>query len=402
MNSERKYGRVEPIVRRVDPMLVDRHFEPLVEQFFHIFRQTREGGGALAAYLHGEPVVDVWAGWATKTAPWTENTVSLSFSTGKGVVSTVVHRLAERGTIDYDTAVCAYWPEFGAAGKEDITVRELLSHRAGLQSVRGLVRNGIQLLDHELVSSALASATPDPRRRSAPGYHAVTYGSLVAELTARATGLSFTDLVRTEIAEPLGVGEFWYQVPVDQRSRIAQIFPSIRPFGVPWELASMTMSGVPRLRDIADAAMPAGFDKLVRNPLIHDAVMPGWNGVFNARALAKMYAALANNGVVGGTPFLTPVTEQRLSEVQTHARDYVLGIKTHWRLGYHAALVASQRQFPSAFGHYGMGGSGAFADPQSGLSLAFVTNRLGGALTPFADLRLARLGAQALTLARTC
>ncbi|WP_137722771.1 serine hydrolase domain-containing protein [Prescottella subtropica] len=381
-------------------MLVDPRFEALATQFFHLFRRPRDGGGGLAVYLYGTPVLDVWAGWASPTRKWDSGTVAMSFSTGKGVASTVLHRLAQRGLIDYDAPVAAYWPEFGEAGKETITVRELLSHRAGLHRIRGLVHGPHALLDHDGVAAALAAAVPDPRRTRMSGYHAVTYGTLVAELTERVSGMSFTDLVRTEIAEPLGIPAFWFQVPDSEKYRIAKVFPHINPFGMPWGLTSTALSLVPHVKNIADAGMPEGFDTLVRDPSIHDYVMPGWNGVFSARALARMYAAFANGGVVDGIRFLDPATVAQASEVQTHSRDYVLGIHMNWRLGYHAALVAARTQNSGAFGHYGVGGSGAFADPDTGLSVAFVTNRLGNALTPFADLRLATLGAKAESIAR--
>lgn len=381
-------------------MLVDPRCVGLAEQFFHLFRESHDGGGALAVYLHGEPVIDLWAGWSTRNERWRDDTVALSFSTGKGVASTVLHRLAQRGLIDYDTPVAAYWPEFAAAGKADITVRELMSHRAGLHRVRGLVPGRLGLMEQDRMVAALAAAAPDRRRMTTPGYHAVTYGSLAAELATRASGTPFTDLVRTEIAEPLGIPEFWYQVPAEERHRIAKVFPRINPFGVPWEATSFVLSRLPKLRDIADAGMPEGFDQLVRNPAIHDCVMPGWNGVFSARALARMYGALANRGNLDGVQFLQEDTLEQLSEVQVHARDYVLGINMDWRLGYHAAMVASRSQHPHAFGHYGLGGSGAFADPETGLSLAFVTNRMGNAVTPFADLRLPRLGANAESIAQ--
>ncbi|MFT0661035.1 MULTISPECIES: serine hydrolase domain-containing protein [Rhodococcus] len=382
-------------------MLVDPRFGQLAAQFFRLFERPSSGGGALAVYLGGEPVVDIWSGWSTRDTRWQSDTVSVSFSTGKGVASTVLHRLVERGLIDYDTPVAEYWPEFASAGKDTVTVRQLLTHRAGLHRVRGLVPGRLAMLDHDSIADALASATPDDRRLGAPGYHAVTFGSLVAELTTRATGSSFTDLVRTEIAEPLGIPEFWFQVPEDERHRIARLFPHINQFKMPWDTASFALARIPALRNIADAGMPAGFDELVRNPAIHDYVMPGWNGVFSARALARMYAALANEGIVGGIRFLSEDTLEQISEVQTTARDYVLGIHMNWRLGYHSAFVTSRTRSLQAFGHYGLGGSGAFADPETRLSVAFVTNRMGGPLTPFADLRLAGLGAKAEAIART-
>ena len=379
---------------------VDPRFLPLADLFFAMYRQPQHGGGALTAYFRGEKVLDIWAGWADRDRRWDRDTVALSFSTGKGVASTVVHRLAERRLIDYDAPVARYWPEFGAAGKGDITVRDVLTHRAGLHKVRGLMRSPLDLLEYDAVVEALAAAPADPRRLRGPGYHAVTYGWLVAELIARVTGKPFVQVVQDEIAGPLGVDDFWYQVPGQHRPRIAKLFPHINPAGLNWELTSNVLSLVGPTRGLAEAAMPQGFDALVRNPAVHDAVMPGWNGVFSARALARMYGAIANGGRLDGRRFLRKSTIARMSEVQTRDRDYVLGIRPLWSLGYHRPIFASREQPRNAIGHYGVGGSGAYADLDSGLSLGFVTNRLGSSLTALGDLRLARLGVEAQAIVR--
>ncbi|MDF3305428.1 serine hydrolase domain-containing protein [Rhodococcus sp. T2V] len=379
---------------------VDPRFLPLADRFFAMYRQPQHGGGALTAYFRGEKVLDIWAGWADRDRRWDRDTVALSFSTGKGVASTVVHRLAERRLIDYDAPVARYWPEFGAAGKADITVRDVLTHRAGLHKVRGLMRSPLDLLEYDAVVEALAAAPADPRRLRGPGYHAVTYGWLVAELIARVAGKPFVQVVQDEIAGPLGVDDFWYQVPGQHRPRIAKLFPHINPAGLNWELTSNVLSLVGPTRGLAEAAMPQGFDVLVRNPAVHDAVMPGWNGVFSARALARMYGAIANGGRLDGRRFLRKSTIARMSEVQTRDRDYVLGIRPLWSLGYHRPILASREQPRNAIGHYGVGGSGAYADLDSGLSLGFVTNRLGSSLTALGDLRLARLGVEAQAIVR--
>jgi CubicO group peptidase (beta-lactamase class C family) len=138
------------------------HWAPLAHRFSKLFRHPNDGGGALAVYHHGELVLDMWAGYAHRGRRWERDTVSLSFSTGKGVATTLIHRLAEQGYIDYDATVATYWPEFAAAGKEAITVRELMSHRAGLHKVQGIAPDGIGLLDYEAVVAKLAASPPDP------------------------------------------------------------------------------------------------------------------------------------------------------------------------------------------------------------------------------------------------
>ena len=381
-------------------MHVDPRFGRAADRFFDIFRTTANGGGAAAAYLNGELVLDVWGGWRSKDKPWTHDTVTLCFSTGKGVASTVIHRLADRGLIDYDEPVAAYWPEFAAAGKARITIRELMSHRAGLHNVREVAPSRDVLLDADRLTQALAAAAPDPRRLKGPGYHAVTYGNLVAEVAQRVTGKDFTTLLREEVAEPLGVDEFWFHVPEDHRVRIGRVFPTIKPGPMPWSTSGRMLSAVPGLRAIAEAGMAEGFDELVRSPEAHDAVMPGWNGVFSAAALAKMYAALANDGMIDGKRYLSSDRIEEITRTQTWGRDYVLGIKPHWRLGYHPAWLRTPDQPRRSIGHYGFGGSGAWADPETGLSFAFVSNRLGNNLQPIADGRMSRIGGAALQAAR--
>ncbi|MFC5175166.1 serine hydrolase domain-containing protein [Nocardioides taihuensis] len=382
------------------PMCVDPRFQTTADRFFDTFRTTAHGGGAAAAYLHGELVLDVWAGWRAKDLRWTHDTVTMCFSTGKGVASTVLHRLADRGLVDYDQPVAAYWPEFAAAGKDRITVRELMSHRAGLHNVRAIAPTREILLDNDAFANALAAGSPDPRRFRGPGYHAVTYGNLVAEVAARVTGKDFTTLLREEVAEPLGVDEFWFHVPLDHRVRIARVFPTVKPGPLPWSTTGRLLSAVPGLRAVAEAGMAAGFDELVRSPEAHDAVMPGWNGVFSAEALAKMYVALANGGVVDAKRYLSADRIRQMAQVQTRDRDYVLGIRPNWRLGYHPAWLRIPEPPLGSIGHYGFGGSGAWADPETGLSFAFVSNRLGNALQPITDGRMSRIGGAAIEAAR--
>ncbi len=381
-------------------MTVDPRFREAADRFFDRFRTRADGGGAAAAFLHGELVLDVWTGWAAKDRRWTQDTVTLCFSTGKGVASTVVHRLADRGLIDYDEPVATYWPEFAQAGKGRITVRELMSHRAGLHNVRRVAPTREVLLDTERFAQALAAARPDPRRLRAPGYHAVTYGNLVAEVAARVSGKDFTTLLREEVAEPLGVAEFWFHVPDDDRARIARVFPTVKPGPVPWSVTGRVLSALPGVSAIAEAGMAEGFDELARSEEAHGVVMPGWNGVFSAVALATMYAPLANDGVLGGQRYLSSERISLMTRSQTRERDYVLGIRPHWRLGYHPAWLRGPEFARRSIGHYGFGGSGGWADPETGLSFAFVSNRLGNRLQPIADGRMSAIGGAALEAAR--
>jgi CubicO group peptidase (beta-lactamase class C family) len=379
----------------------DRRFRPLVQRFAGMFGRPSQGGGALAAYWRGVPVVDVWTGFADSEGqrPWEADTAAMSFSTTKGVVSTVVHRLVDRGLLAYDEPLAAYWPAFDVDDKRDITLRMLLSHQAGLHRIRGLLDEVEGLLDHDSVTDMLVAQAPRRPQREGSGYHAFTFGWLLAGLVKQVTGFGLREAVEVELAKPLELDGFWIGAPAAERDRVAELFPP---------LPKILQGLAPRAerfrftRYFAEALLIDGFERLLFDDAdrrILDTEMPAANGVFTARALAKMYAALATDGSVDGVQVLSPETLHEAGRVQNRNRDYVLGLPMRWRLGYHQAFTTGRPAW-KAFGHFGYGGSGAWADPETGMSLAFVTNRLGTVTTPVGDVRLPRLGAAALKVAR--
>ena len=385
-----------------DAPFADERFSPVVDAFKALFRRRRDGGGAIAVYWQGEPVVDIWAGYADVGArePWQADTMSMSFSTTKGITATVVHRLLERDVLALDEPVATWWPEFGQHGKDDILLSELLTHHAGLSRIRGLLDVPGDLIDHQRVAAMLAARKTSGRLRGVPAYHGLTYGWLVGTVVERATGLPFGEVVQREIVEPLGLDGMYVSTPSSQHHRVATLFPGIYPLGLNGDQLAATMGRVPRLRPFVDALLPSGFEKMVNTPALLSTTMPAANGVVTARSLARMYGALAAEGFVDGIRFLEPKTVLAAGKVQTKDRDRVLGFRMRWRLGYHQGFVADAPQPRMAFGHFGFGGSGAWADPETGLAMAFTTNRLGSITTPVADARLARLGGLALTCVR--
>lgn len=389
-------GTVHPLSpeRKSAVQTIDGYVHPafaaVAERFRRLFGKPGTGGGALAVTLRGEPMVDVWAGHvdAEGTQPWTADTMAMSFSTTKGVVSTVLHRLADRGALDYDERVAHYWPAFAAGGKQDVTVRQLMCHQAGLHDVTAIATSVEELLDHELMEQRLAAARPRPG--TAPGYHGFTYGWLASGLARAITGRDMTDLVQDEVAGPLKTDGMFVGVDAATRARVAPLL--VGKMG-PLELLGTHGDRMAWTRRLREAFHVPAFNELLTDPAgtILAAQMPAANGVFTARALASMYAALAMGGTVNGSEFLSRRTVHEAGRVATRDRDYVLGLRMRWRLGYHQAF-AGARPPRRAFGHFGFGGSGAWADPATGVSVAFVTNRLGTATTPIADARLVRLG----------
>lgn len=372
----------------------DRDFGPAVDVFIkHVTHGP--GGGALVVRLRGETVLDLCTGWADRahTRLWTPDTLALSFSTTKGVASTVLHRLADRGALAYDEPVATYWPEFAAGGKERVTVADLLTHRAGLWSVRAIADRPEDLLDHLAMEERLAARTVQaPTERSA--YHAITYGWLVSGLTRRVTGgRGLAELVRTEIAEPLGADGLHIGVNETAREVVAQpVGSALRHLGSVSRFITPVVTQIRGTRAAHDALIAPGFHELFEGsePSIWNTEMPGVNGALSADALARMYGVLANGGEDAGARLLSAETVRDLGRVRVRTPDMVLAIRMRWRLGYHHAF-GTGRGAPKAFGHYGYGGSGGWADPDLGLSVGYVTNRIGSITTPMADATLYRL-----------
>ena len=354
----------------------DSRFACTVRAFSQLFPGRRFGGGALAVYMHGEPVVDVWTGYADRrgTEYWTADTGAMVWSVTKGLASTVIHRLADRGLIDYDIPVAEYWPEFGANGKADITVREAMRHRAGLSQLNGVSK--AELMDHKAMESRLAAASVNRILYGKPAYHALTYGWLMSGLARAVTGRGMRDLIREELAEPLNTdGLHLGRPPLASPTRAAEILAPQVAFSNPVfnfvapRVAALQYSGV-----FGSMYFP-GMKAVVQGdtPFL-DSEIPAANGVTTARGLAKMYAAIANGGRIDGTQFLSKERVAGLTGRPSLYPDRNIFVPLSFHLGYHS-LPFPPGLMPG-FGHAGLAGSVGWADPASGLSFGFVHNRL--------------------------
>ena len=251
--------------------------------------------------------MDIWTGYADRRGIeyWTADTGAMVFSVTKGMSSTVIHRLADRGLIDYDTPVAEYWPEFGANGKADITVRDVMRHRAGLSQLNGVSK--ADLLNPLVMEERIASAPVNRVLYGKPAYHALTYGWLMSGLGRAVTGKGMRDLIREELAEPLNTdGLHLGRPPADAPTRAAQILAPQGTFANPVfnfvapRVAALTFSGAfgsmyfPGMKAVVQGDIP-----------FLDSEIPAANGVATARGLAKMYGAIANGGRIDGTQFLS-------------------------------------------------------------------------------------------------
>jgi CubicO group peptidase (beta-lactamase class C family) len=355
----------------------DSHFSCAIKLFSRLFPGRRYGGGALAVYLDGQPVVDVWTGWADRRGEmkWSADTAAMVFSATKGVAATVIHRLVDRGLMTYDAPVAEYWPEFGVNGKSAITVRELMRHRAGLSHLNGV--NKVDVLDHRLMEERMA-ATPVTRLLGQPAYHALTYGWLISGLARAVTGTGMRELIRTEVAQPLNTdGLHLGRPPAEAPTRVAEILmpQSIRANSVfnlfAPKYAALWFSGgfgamyFPGVKSFVQGDIP-----------FLDSEIPSVNGVTTARALGKMYGAIANGGRIDGTRYLSANLVRGLTGKPSLRPDLNIMGPLSFHLGYHSVPVPGVMP---GFGHAGLGGSIGWADPSTGMSFSFVHNRL---LTP--------------------
>ncbi len=355
----------------------DSRFEP-VARLMRKQIESYGGGAAAAVYLDGKLVVDVWGGAARHDGrPWTRDTMSICYSGTKGVTSTAVHMLATEGLIDYDAPVAEYWPEFGCNGKEQITVRHVLSHQAGLHRIVQLVDRLTDILQWDLIVSRLAATAPDFHPGTANAYQAMTFGWLVGELIRRVSGLPVQEFVKARIAFPLGLDGLFVgdaDVEMERIPDFVGLPPLQRAHPKPLETEYRVPFWVQpeRMRDLCRRGLtPRHTKELFSHPSFWKACIPAMNGVATARSLAKMYAALSLGGQLDGVRLVSEDVLRQAAEVQTKRADRVVLYPLHWKLGYHRA-DAFVMGVPEAFGHFGLGGAGGWANPELALAFAFV------------------------------
>lgn len=357
--------------------MADANFGHAVRGFAALFPHPRFGGGALSVYLDGQPVVDVWTGTSDRRGRrhWTADTAPMVFSATKGVASVVIHRLADRGLIDYDAPVAEYWPEFGANGKAEITVRDVLRHRAGLSHMRGVRKR--ELLDHRHMEELIAAAPPG-RHFGKSAYHALTYGWLLSGLARSVTGKGMRELMRTEVAAPLNTdGVHLGRPPLGAPTKAARFVGSQISIPNPvFNALAPVVAGI-ELSAAFGAMYVPGVKSLVQRdvPLL-DTELPSANGVITARALARMYGAIANGGMIDGQRYLSAERVAMLSGRRNLRPDRNLILPLAFHLGFHGLPIPGVLP---GFGHVGLGGSFGWAIPEEGLAFSLVHNRL---LTP--------------------
>ena len=356
-------------------------FETVRAAFEKNFADHGDIGAAVAVWVEGDLVVNLWGGAATslrgsaRRRPWKQHTLASVFSGSKGLTSTCLHLLADRGEIDLDAPVARYWPEFGQAGKEQITVAMVLGHRSGVIGPRARM-HWSEAADWDRVCDNIARSEPWWEPGTAQGYHMVTFGFILGEVVRRVTGRTLGQYLRTEIAEPMGI-DVHIGLPVGDHQRCAEMInkPHIRDVlakgGAPGHPASLNE------HPMAALSVAMGFvpdDELGSHDLTtwRRCEFPGTNAHVSALGLATFYNGLAQEKILSrGQLEVARVSQGGFDP------DVVLGARVAdhgWGLGY----MLNQRGVAGpnlrSFGHGGSGGSYGFVDLEHRIGYAYVMN----------------------------
>jgi CubicO group peptidase (beta-lactamase class C family) len=351
----------------------DARFEAVRTAFAANFDQGQEVGASVAVTLHGEPIVDLWAGDADGQGnAWQRDTIVNVWSTTKTMAAICLLILADRGEIDLDAPVATYWPEFAAEGKDRVTVAQVMGHTAGLPGWDPPIAPEV-LYDWDRATAALAAGAPWWEPGTASGYHALTQGYLEGEVVRRVTGRTIGTFFRDEVAEPLGA-DFHIGLPESDEHRTGRMVPPDRSLAAglhldPTAIATRTLlscpltGAEPNTREWRAAEIPAG------------------GGTGNARSVARVHSALANGGSVDGVKLLSEQGVERIFTEQCHAVDHVLGMKMRLGTGFglmNESVPLSPNPRSCFWG--GWGGSLAVIDVDAEMSVAYVMNRMAGDL----------------------
>ena len=358
-----------------------QRLEPLFQENFE---KLGELGAAVSVWQNGKPLIDLYGGFcdAGREKPWTADTVVLVWSATKGIGSACVLHALQQREIELNRPVAEFWPEFGQAGKDKITLEQLLSHQAGLCALD----QRVDVLDYDGVIRALEAQAPLWPLGTGHGYHARTFGFLLDELMRRITGKTLSDYWQENFARPLAL-DFWIGLPEELNSRVATIYAA--KSGKPPEPAKLYRDLVtPGTLARKTFTSPYGLNVIskMNDPQIRAQPIVSFGGIGSASALAKFYSMLSNGGELNGQSFFPQETIERMTMTLSDGVDRVFQIPTAFSAGFMKdSRDAARTMFgPSTttFGHSGAGGSHAFADPENKIAFAYVMNQMEQSVLP--------------------
>jgi CubicO group peptidase (beta-lactamase class C family) len=356
-------------------------FELVREAFTRNFTDHDELGAAVAVTRGGKLVVDLWGGWKDKarTQPWTRETRAPLWSGTKPITGICFAMIVDRGLTTYEDRVSKYWPEFGAAGKEAITIAQLLSHQAGLPGFAAPTTLD-ELLSTDLAAARLAAQAPFWPPGTACGYHGVSLGPITATLFKRIEGRTIRQFVAEEIALPFNLG---VSIGLNLED-FDQAAETVRPDeGI--DLSSFYRvegavldgkAGNPNLSPAQAAALNPPMDVRYANlPKWRAADIPGANGFGNAHSVAEFYALVLGHPR-NGKRLASPAVMAEATRVRIEGMDQVKNVHARWAAGF-AVNEGLYGPNPNTFFHSGWGGTFSLGDPAADLSISYLPNRMG-------------------------
>jgi CubicO group peptidase (beta-lactamase class C family) len=384
-----------------------QRLKPLFQENFEKFGEL---GAAVSVWQNGKPIIDLYGGFrdAHREKPWTADTLVLVWSATKGIGSACLLHALQEYKIDLGRRIAEFWPEFAQAGKDKITLAQLLSHQDGLCALD----RRVDVLDYDAVIRALEAQKPLWPPGTAHGYHARTFGFLLDELVRRITGKTLSEYWQENFAEPLQL-DFWIGLPQHENARVATIYAA--KSGTPPEPKNGQSASDFYLDLVTPGTLarktftsPYGLHVIskMNDPHIRAHPIVSFGGIGSASALAKFYSMLANGGKLNGQTFFSQETIEWMTTTLADGMDRVFQIPTAFSAGFmkdsQGAAVSSQPNLregrtgdrpslitrklfgPSAtsFGHPGAGGSHAFADPENKIAFAYLMNQMEQSLLP--------------------
>jgi len=344
----------------------------VADTFSANFERFEDVGAACAVYHHGRAVVDLWGGIADVETgrPWQADTIACMNSATKGATTLCALLLAQRGTLDLDAPIAAVWPEFAAGGKKTITMRMVLSHRAGLARIDGLAPDEASNRDRAL--AAIAAQTPNWEPGTAQGYHLTSMGWITGEVVRRVSGQTLGQFFAQEIAAPLGL-DLWIGLPEQQETRYA---PFVEFDPEQRALLKTAMTGDTLAAQVLGSSRIYELDLRANSQTFHQLELPFANGIGTARALARMYAATHHS--LDGHRLLTDntIADALIARSVPGEHDLIVGGERRYGTGFLVTPSLWANTGPRAYGHDGAGGALGMADPDAGLGFAYLSNRM--------------------------
>jgi len=353
----------------------DERFGALHRELTQFLEDGDELGASIVVDLDGDIAVDIWGGFRdeARTQPWQRDTITNVWSTTKTVTSLAALMLVDRGELDVDAPVARYWPEFAAAGKQDVLVRHLLSHTSGVSGLEQPALIG-DLYDWDKVTARYAAQAPWWPPGSASGYHALNFGHLIGEVLRRVTGVSLKQFVADEIAGPLGAD---FQIGAAERDwdRIADVVP---PPPLPIDFAALGPDNL-TVRTFTGPLIEASE---ANTPAWRRADLGAVNGHGNARSVGRVLSVISRGGEVDGVRLLRPETIELIFREQANGMDLVLGVPLRFGIGYGLPELTTIPYIPDGKICFwgGWGGSLIIMDVGRRATISYMMNKMGAGI----------------------